>query len=74
MIPVKVYTFYNKEDPIRPNVCILRNDSGLQNPLRACDHCVTGPARYPVNDNISTYTILASKISSFSQSKHPNNV
>ena len=46
MVLVQVYTFYNKEDPIRPNVCIIRNDTSLQSPVRACEHCVTGPARY----------------------------
>eukprot|EP00092_Neocalanus_flemingeri_P010623 GFUD01011445.1.p1 GENE.GFUD01011445.1~~GFUD01011445.1.p1 ORF type:complete len:425 (+),score=118.58 GFUD01011445.1:49-1275(+) len=40
-----IYTFYNGEDPVNPNVCILLTSAGLQMPVTLCDHCVTGPGR-----------------------------
>ena len=44
-----VYTFYDSEDPVQPNVCILLTSSGLQAPVAACEHCVTGAALCNVN-------------------------
>ena len=47
MMPsLKVYTFYDSEDLINPNVCILMNSSGMQSPVLPCNHCTSGPGRY----------------------------
>ena len=42
---LQVYTFYDREDPINPNTCILMNSSGMQMPVLACNHCSSGPGR-----------------------------
>ena len=44
-----VYTFYDSEDPVQPNVCILLTSFGLQAPVVACQNCVTGAALCNVN-------------------------
>ena len=40
-----VYTFYGPQDKVNPNVCVLLNSAGLQNPVRTCDNCTSGPAQ-----------------------------
>ena len=44
-----VYTFYDSQDPVQPNVCVLLNDSGLRGPVVPCDHCVSGAGLCHVN-------------------------
>merc|ERR1719234_393067 len=39
-----IYTFYGPGDKVNPNVCVLLNSVGLQNPVTNCDNCTTGPA------------------------------
>ena len=39
-----VYTFYISQDSVSPNICVLLNTNGLQNPVSGCDHCATRPA------------------------------
>ena len=39
-----MYTFYGPGDEVNPNVCVLLNSVGLQNPVTICDNCTTGSA------------------------------
>ena len=39
-----IYTYYGPGDNVNPNVCVLLNSVGLQNPVTTCDNCTTGPA------------------------------
>ena len=40
-----VYTYYGSQDKVNPNVCVLLNSAGLQNPVKACVNCSSGPAQ-----------------------------
>merc|ERR1719341_657498 len=40
-----VYTYYGPQDKVNPNVCFLLNSAGLQNPVKVCDNCTSGPAQ-----------------------------
>ena len=44
-----VYTFYGPQDKVNPNVCVLLNSAGLQNPVKTCDNCTSGPAHCDTN-------------------------
>ena len=39
-----IYTYYGPQDKVNSNVCVLLNRTGLQNPVKICDNCTTGPA------------------------------
>ena len=44
-----VYTFYGPGDKVNPNLCLLLNKEGLQNPVRICDNCTSGPGHCNTN-------------------------
>jgi len=44
-----VYTYYGPQDKVNPNVCFLLNSAGLQNPVKVCDNCTSGPAQCNTN-------------------------
>merc|ERR1719209_2424563 len=44
-----VCTCYGPQDKVNPNVCFLLNKAGLQNPVKVCDNCTSGPAQCNTN-------------------------
>ena len=56
----ELYTFYNNSDPINPNTCFLLSNVGsigLQNPVKPCEHCVSGPSQCETNQKCQVAVI-----------------
>ena len=52
-----LYTFYDREDLMQPETCVLLTSSGLQKAVEPCQNCFTGPGQCKVNQTCQAAAI-----------------